>query len=428
MESPNFSTVDSPSEGQPPSNRRRLLPWLLGLLLFGGGGFGLWRLLTPSNPSAPIAAQQPAMPVKTLTLQPRTLEERAEFIANLRSRRSVDLRPRIQGQVTRILVQPGAQVAPGTALIQVDPAQQQATVNSTTAAVGSAQANVANARAALRSLSAERISKQSDVKLAQQDYNRFSQLAQAGAIPQQTRDQYANRLEVARANLSAIEEQIRAQEATIAQAEKTVQEAQARVQEQQVQLQFFQITAPFAGTVGNIPVKVGDFVDTSTQLITVSDNAVLEVNFSIPAEQATRLQIGSSVNLVDNRGQRLGTSQVSFIAPNATGTTQSVLVKALLDNPNGRLRTDQFVRAQVTWNQRPGVVVPTTAITRLGGEAFVYVVEPSQSGFVARQRLVKLGSIEGNDYQVLEGLNPADQVIVSGVLALKDGAAIAPES
>jgi len=426
MDSSNFSATDSPSEKVSGSRRSRVW-WLLGLLLLGGGGLGVWQVLARREP-VPTAAPPPAMPVKTLALQSRLLQERSEFIANLRSRRSVTLRPQIQGRVTRILVTPGAQVTAGTVLAQVDPAQQQAAVNSNSAATESAQAEVATARATLRSLEAERRSKLSNVKLAQQDYNRYSQLAAAGAISQQTRDQYANRLEVARAGLGAIEEQIQAQQATAIQAEKGVQEARSRTQEQQVQLQFFQITAPFQGTVGEIPAKVGDLVDPSTQIVTVVDNTALEVNFSIPAEQVSQVNIGNLVELVDNRGQRLGTSRVFFIAPNTTGTTQSILVKTLIDNLDGRLRTEQFVRARVIQSQRLGVVVPTTAITRLGGEAFVYVVEPAQSGFVARQRLVKLGAIEGNDYQVLDGLRAGERVIVSGVLALRDGMPIAPES
>ncbi|GAP99484.1 efflux RND transporter periplasmic adaptor subunit [Leptolyngbya sp. NIES-2104] len=426
MDSSNFSATDSPSEKVSRSRRARMW-WLLGLLLLGGGGLGVWQVLARREP-VPTTAPPPSMPVKTLTLQSRLLQERSELIANLRSRRSVTLRPQIQGRVTRILVTPGAQVSAGTVLAQVDPAQQQAAVNSNSAATESAQAEVATARATLRSLEAEQRSKLSDVKLAQQDYNRYSQLAAAGAISQQTRDQYANRLEVARASLGAVEEQTQAQQATVLQAEKGVQEARSRTQEQQVQLQFFQITAPFQGTVGEIPAKVGDLVDPSTQIVTIVDNTALEVNFSIPAEQVSQVNIGDLVELVDNRGQRLGTSRVFFIAPNTTGTTQSILVKTLIDNPDGRLRTEQFVRARIIQSQRPGVVVPTTAITRLGGEAFVYVVEPAQSGFVARQRLLKLGAIEGNDYQVLDGLRAGERVIVSGVLALRDGMPITPES
>lgn len=409
-----------------PAGWRSPFSLLLMMFLLGSGGFVGWRGLTPVNQST-AAAPQPPMPVQTIALQAKTIEERSEFVANLQSRRSVTLRPRIQGQVSQILVMPGERVAAGTVLIQIDPAEQQAVVNSTYASVASAQANVDNANAVLRSLQAERLSKVAEMELSQVEHDRYAALAGEGAVSTQTRDQYASRLEVARASLQAIEQQIQAQQAAVKRAETAVQEAQARIQEQQVQLQYFQITAPFAGVVGDIPVKVGDFVDTSTLLLTVAENDQLEVNFSVPAEQASRLRMGSSVDITDGQGNRLGTSQIVFIAPNTAGTTQSVLVKALLNNANGQLRTDQFVRASVVQDQRTGVQVPTTAIARLGGETFVFVAEASETGFVARQRLVELGGIEGNEYHVLRGLEPGEKIIISSLFALRDGMAIAVE-
>ncbi|HEY9644708.1 MAG TPA: efflux RND transporter periplasmic adaptor subunit [Coleofasciculaceae cyanobacterium] len=420
-------SAQNADQALPKSVRWRSPFWLLlMLLLLGGGGFVWWRGLASVDQST-ATAQQPPMPVQTITLQAKTIEERSEFVANLQSRRSVTLRPRTQGQITRILVTPGQRVAAGTVLIQIDPSEQQAVVNSAHASVASAQANVDNANAVLRSLQAERLSKVAEMELSQVERDRYEALATEGAVSAQTRDQYASRLEVARASLQAIDQQIQAQRASVVRAEKAVQEAQARIQEQQVQLQYFQITAPFAGVVGDIPVKVGDFVDTSTSLLTVAENDQLEVNFSVPAEQASRLQIGSSVDVTDGQGNRLGTSQIFFIAPNTAGTTQSVLVKALLNNTNGQLRTDQFVRASVVQTQRTGVQVPTTAIARLGGETFVFVAEPSGTGFVARQRLVELGGIEDNEYQVLSGLKPGEKVIVSNLFALREGMAIASQ-
>jgi len=175
-------------------------------------------------------------------------------------------------------------------------------------------------------------------------------------------------------------------------------------------------------------------VDTSTPLTTITENRSLEVTFSVPNEQALQLRQGMPVELTDGQGRKVGTSRVFFISPKATNDTQSVLVKSLFDNSQGQLRTDQFVRVKAIWDKRPGVLVPTTAVTRLGGEAFVFVAESSQpqlstpSQMVARQRLVKLGGIKGNNYQVLSGLKPGEKIVVSSLLSLRDGAPIIPES
>jgi len=264
------------------------------------------------------------------------------------------------------------------------------------------------------------------VQYAQQEYNRFATLAEAGAVSRQMRDQYAQQLEVARALLNAMDKQIRAQQATIAQAEQSWQAAQAQTQAQTSQLAYFQITAPFTGVVGDIPVKVGEVVSPGTALVGLAKNDTLEVNFSVPAERAALLQPGSPVELVDGQGQPQGTSQVEFIAPNADPATQLVLVKALLPNPKGNLRADQFVQARITWSQRQGTRVPASAVTHLGSESFVFVAESGTAGTVARQRSVQLGEIEDNQYQVIEGLQPGEAVITTGVLMLRDGAPVSP--
>jgi RND family efflux transporter MFP subunit len=345
--------------------------------------------------------------------------------------------------------------------LKVDAKQQQASVDSRIAAyestqaeletaqaeAKSAQAEAKNATATLKALQARRVSEQSDLKLNQREYERFSQLYQEGATSLQILEQRRNSLEAAKAKLAQTDADIAAQEAMITRAEaaiakakativknqRLVNQARANVNEQAAELQFYTISAPFAGIVGDIPVKVGDFVDTSTQLITVSENGSLEVNISVPAEQVAQLRLGNLVELVDGYGRKVGTSRVFFIAPNTANQTQSVLVKALLDNSQARVRTDQFVRARVILDRRPGVRIPTTAVTRLAKETFVFVVEESrssqsaQSQFVARQKPVELGSIEGNQYQVLKGLQPGEQIIISSLLTLRDGAPIIPE-
>lgn len=431
---------------QPPKSQRRWL-WLLLLPLLLGGGFVLWKVLAPGNESRSDAAAQPqATKVRLTTLETAKVSNSSEYIANLESRRSVNLQPQIQGRVTRIFVREGENVPVGKPLIQVDPDQQQAAVSSATAAAAAARSEVENARAQLSALEAQRQSNLSDVQYNQKEYQRYSDLANQGAVARSTADQYTNRIETARSSLNAIDKQIAAQKAALAGAEKQRLQAEAATRGQQVELQYYQTKAPFAGTVGDIPVKVGDFVNTSTQLTSVTQNRPLEVNIAVPIERGPDLRQGMPVELLDEQGKSFGTSRIFFIAPNTANNTQSVLVKSLYENSKGQLRADQYVRARVIWNQRSGVLVPTTAITRLGGETFVFVAQqapppkqtqeqstqeqsqPAQPQLVARQKPVKLGAIQGNNYQVLEGLKPGERIITSGLLSLRDGAAIIPQS
>ncbi|MBG1245328.1 efflux RND transporter periplasmic adaptor subunit [Nostoc sp. NZL] len=417
---------------EPPSGKRRWL-WLFlaALLLLGGGATLVWRLLTPQNSAPSTANTQPqGVRVKISTVQSGIIEESSDFIASLKSQRSVTLQPRIQGQITQIFVKSGDPVAEGAAILQVDPTRQTGASGSN-AVPPAFLMQLANARATLKSLEAERSSYVANVQLYQQNYEKFVTLAEQGAVSRQTSNQFANRLANAKTSLDAIDSRIQAQRANILQAEKTLQQANVNIQTQQPQSD--KITAPFSGTVGNIALKVGDLVNTSTQLVNITQNRPLEVNISVPLQQGPQLRKGMPVEVMNTQGQKLGRSRVFFIAPSASNETQGILIKALFDNPNGQLRANQLVRARVFWNQRPGILIPTTAMTRVGGDTFVYVVETEtspQGGSqqVARQKRVKLGEIKDNNYQVIDGLQPEDKVIISGLLNLRDGVAIVPES
>ena len=117
---------------------------------------------------------------------------------------------------------------------------------------------------------------------------------------------------------------------------------------QRVELGYHRVTAPAAGVVGDIPVRVGDRVTQSTMLTTVDDNQGLEVYLQVPVQQAPDLSLGLPVRLVDDRGATIATTKVTFVAPSVDPATQSVLAKAALDRP-GELRNDQFVRARIVW-------------------------------------------------------------------------------
>ncbi|MBN3892442.1 MAG: efflux RND transporter periplasmic adaptor subunit [Nostoc sp. JL31] len=415
---------------EPPSGKRRWLWLSLAALLLLGGGATLWRLLTPQNSAPSTANAQPqGVRVKISTVQSGIIEESSDFIASLKSLRSVTLQPRIQGQVSQILVKSGDPIVEGAAILQVDPTSQAAIARNNPVPQAFLM-QLANARATLKSLEAERPSYVANLQLYQQNYDKFVNLAEQGAVSRQASNQFANRLVNAKTSLDAIDSRIQAQRATILEAEKSLQQSNVNTQTQQPQSD--KITAPFSGTVGNIPVKVGDLVNTSTPLVNITQNRPLEVNISVPLQQGPQLRKGMPVEVMNTQGQKLGRSRIFFIAPNASNETQTILIKALFDNKNGQLRADQLVRTRVFWNQRPGVLIPTTAMTRVGGDTFVYVVETETSPQgvsqqVARQRRVRLGEIKGNNYQVIEGLQPKDKVIISGLLNLRDGVAIVPE-
>jgi multidrug efflux pump subunit AcrA (membrane-fusion protein) len=126
----------------------------------------------------------------------------------------------------------------------------------------------------------------------------------------------------------------------------------------------------------------------------------------------------------------MATGQVSFVSPDVDSNGQSVLARATFQNQAGQLLNRQLVQARVIWDQSAGLVVPTAAVTRIGGEVFVYVVQAGknektgETELTAQQKSVTLGSLQGSNYQILAGLQPGEKVITAGLLKIQDGAVI----
>jgi RND family efflux transporter MFP subunit len=198
---------------------------------------------------------------------------------------------------------------------------------------------------------------------------------------------------------------------------------------QQQQLAYYQIRAPFAGIVGDIPVHVGDYVTQanipSTVLTTVDDPSGLEAYIYIPAERLSEVKLGLPVDILDTTGNVLAKSKVTFVSPQVDNGIQGILVKA--EVPAGSpVKNQQVVNARVTWNTSPKTTVPVLAVTQIGGQSFVYVAQPKGQGYTAHQVPVTLGETLGNSYPVLAGLKEGDQVIVSGLQFIGEGAPVQP--
>ena len=334
-----------------------------------------------SKQAAPPAGQ--AMPVQTLTVAAAPVPTSDEYVATIKSRRSATINPQVDGNLTQILVHSGEHVRAGQLLMQIDPAKQEATVASQAATVQQ---------------------KLAAYKYNQVEVERQRKLLSAGVISKDAADQ----AEQAYANTKA-----------------DYEAAVALQNQQEKQLAYYRITAPFDGIVGDIPVHVGDYVSSSTMLTTVDENKDLEAYIYIPTERAASVRNGLGVQIVDNEGKPIENTSIDFVSPQVDNQLQGILVKAPVRSP--ALRTAQLVKARVVWGVTNKPIVPVLAVTRLGGQAFVYVAQSAGNGrFVAHQQAVSLGDTVGNNYAVLGGLTDGDKVIVSGTQMLVDGMPVMP--
>ena len=471
-------------------SRWGLLFTLIFLTVVTGGGVKWWLASNHKEnkpPARAMTGQPQAIPVKLETVTSKSLEDSSTVIGTLEATKGVTIKSEVDGRITQILASEGITVQAGEVIfalesneLQADLAQAQAQLQNAGARLaqlqaGSRKEDIAEAKAELNQAKArlnnaqggarpEEIaqaqaqieSAKAELELAEDRVTRYKKLQEEGAISE---DQFAERLKTQRQALSSLTEAQRrldaltkgrkadvkelkatVEQATqnlrrlengarveeIAQAQADVSQAKARINSIDVRIKKTDITAPFTGIVGDIPIKIGDYVDSGDDLTTITQNNILEVNFSIPLEKAKDLKLGLPVVILDSQGKGVSSGKISFISPNVTANTQLVLAKATLENSSQNLFNQGSVQTKIIWNEGQGIVVPATAVSRLGDKTFIFVAQPMENStpdkpqFIARQTLVTLGSLQGNDYQVLDGLKVGDRIVTAGIMNLRD--------
>src|SRR3954470_3275871 len=336
-------------------------------------------------PGAGGRGAAPATTVGIVTLQPAPIEVSSDFISTVRSLHSTTIQPQVDGRVTRVFVKSGDVVRAGSPIVQIDPEKQSATLQNT---------------------ESQRAARVADVTYWKNQVERLQALLKAGAISQNEFDTAQHNLESAQAQLSALDAQVR---------------------EGRVQLQYYRVTAPTAGAVGDIPVREGDRVTTSTVITTVDDKAGLEAYIQVPVDQAPDLRVGLQTQILDADGKVIASNPISFVAPRVDPSTQTVLAKALLRDAPPSVRVQQFVKVRVIWRSTPGLTVPITAVSRINGQYFFFIAEQTPNGLVAKQHPLQVGDVKGNDYIVKSGLKAGDKLIVTGIQKIADGAPVKAE-
>lgn len=337
--------------------------------------------------AAPPAAAAPgmqAMPVQTVAVSLSPVPQSSEYVATIKSRRSATLQPQVDGRLTAISVRSGDHVKAGQLMMTIDPVHQQAAVDSQ--------------RATERQ-------KKAVYDYATVQFERQKKLFEAGIISRDVFDQAQQAYDNSKADYES---------------------AVASRKTQEAQLDYYNIRAPYDGMVGDVPVHVGDYVSSSTVLTTVDESGDLEAYIYVPTERASQVRPGLEVDLLDTTGKMLEKTRIDFISPQVDNTLQGILVKAPVHFSPELLRNLQLVKAKVVWSTAPMAVVPVLAVTRQGGQSFVFVAKQQNGHFIASQTPVTLGDTVGNAYSVTSGLNAGDRVIVSSTQFLVNNMPVMP--
>jgi RND family efflux transporter MFP subunit len=341
------------------------------------------------KPAAPPAgAGMQGLPVQTVAVTMAPVAQSSEYVATIKSRRSATILPQVSGILTQINVHSGDHVRTGQVMMQIDPHQQLAAVEA--------------ARGTERQ------------KKALYDYNtaeleRQRKLFEAGVTSKDVYEQEQQAFQNTKADYES---------------------AVGLRKSQEEQLAFYTVRAPFDGVVGDVPMHVGDFASPLSSppsvLTTVDEGKDLEAYIYVPTERSSQVKQGLGVDLMDTSGKLIEHTKIDFLSPEVDTTMQEILVKAPVHATPEVLRTAQMIKARLIWSTTPMAVVPVLAVSRQGGQSFVFVAREQGGHTFAIQTPVTLGDTVGNSYSITSGLNVGDKVIVSSTQFLVNNMPVMP--
>ena len=210
--------------------------------------------------------------------------------------------------------------------------------------------------------------------------------------------------------------------------EQILDEQQARVKALQAQLEVanaqlaeLELRAPFDGVLGIRQVSVGALVGPGDEITTLDDLHQVKVDFNIAENHLPSVSVGQKVSStsVAYPGQ-LFEGLISSIDSRVDPVTRAIQIRAIIDNPDYKLRPGMLLQINLEKQMLNTLVVPEKALLPIEDKQFVYVVE----GGKAVQKEVQVGRRKPGVAQIVAGLQPGEQVVVEGTLRLRDGASV----
>ena len=323
---------------------------------------------------------------------------------------------RTSGRVERIVLRPGAQVSPGTVIVELSNPQLQQQVLQSRLAAESAQAALRNQRATLQSQLLQQeaglVRVRSEHETAKSQLEARSELAKQGLLSslelkqyQANESQLRNQLASEEKRLAIAKENMEAQlSPLVAAVNQSTAEYQLRAQE----LEALKVKADMSGVVQAVPVEVGASVGAGAQIARVSNPTRLKAELQIAETQTRDLAIGQMAEIDTRSGIVRG--RVSRIDPAAVGGTVGVDVSLEGDLPAGA-RPDLSVDGTIQLEHLPDVI--QVGAPAAGAENSTITLFKLDGNGEAHRVQVKLGRRSVSVVEVIEGLQPGDQVILS---------------
>jgi membrane fusion protein, multidrug efflux system len=363
-------------------------------------GFAVTASAAEKAPSPAAAAQpqgrraraNPGGPVPVVAVQatPKSMPVIVEAVGTVQSIASIQLKTRIDSQITKIHVEEGALVKEGDLLFELD---------------------ARTLKAQLGQIEAQIRKDQAQLEQAKRDTIRADGLMAKGAGTVVQRDTNSTTEKAAAAQLEADE---------------------AMRQNILAQISYTEIHAPVSGRIGSIPFKAGTILrisDNSTTAVLATINQVDPIFLSFAIPQVFLPGLRSAMNkgvvkvnaILDDGGRQPGV--MAFLENNVDPNTGTVTGKAKIANANEALWPGQFVKAEIVLGVEAEALAVSAAAVQLGPQGpYIFVVK---DGTTAELRQIEIKRTQNLEAVIGKGLQPGEQVVIDGQLRLVNGAPVA---
>lgn len=342
------------------------------------------------------APAPPSLPVASINTASETTFQ--DYPASIEGTTNVEIRPQVSGSLEKVYVDEGAFVNAGQAIFKINEQPYRASLNNALAAQHSAEAALIN---------------------AQLEVERLTPLVQNKVIS---------------------EFQLKSAKATTQVAKANIEQAKANVTTASINLGYTVIKAPVSGYIGRLIKKQGSLVSASDAeaLTNLSDVHDVHVYFALGEKDFVNFKSqypGQTLNekikqlpavkliLADNV-EYDKTGKIDVIDGQFDKTTGAITVRAKFPNPKGLLRSGNTGKVRLSLQHENALIVPQIATVEVQDKIFVFAVTDSNK--VRKQSITVIGKA-GNNYLVKDGIKAGDQIVMSGLDRLQEGAVIVPQ-
>jgi multidrug efflux pump subunit AcrA (membrane-fusion protein) len=385
--------------------------------------------------------------ITTVKAESRELPAYIQVTGNLLADETSDVSPQVAGKLVSTPVNNGDFVRQGDVIARLDDRDAKLRVKEADVSIRQAEAAVRQAEAKLgldsngkfdaniipevRVANADYEEALANQKLAESNEKRYRELVQTGDVAMILYDQYRTTRDTARARTNAAKQALEAAKNTARQGNEGVRNAQVAVDAAKTQLEVAQkgvadmiVRSPYSGYISARGIAIGEYVSTSTPLITLVRTNPIKAQLSVGEGDVPTVTNGMSISLeVQAWKDRKFAGTVSAINPSVDQNTRTAIVEALIENNDNALRSGMFTTARIL---RPGgakgVFVPKSAVySDINTQSYrVFVID----GDTARLHVVQIGQQENDTWQIVSGLNGDETLAASNLEQLYEGAKI----